>query len=175
MAQWNVITAFILDQLFGYQSANKLRENALVILSGRLGRSLGGSREVPNNVAVNLLGGPLVSKNPGVGPFDAVNFIDLEIDGTNQTGVTFQARVEVRTDRAGCTITPKIRNVTDSTDAGVGVACSAGDPAYGGANQKQTIALTIATGVKKYRLMFTLSSPSGTTWCIGEIERLVTA
>lgn len=172
---WNVITAFILDQLFGYQSANKLRENSIVILSGRKGRGLGGSREVPNNAGINPFGGPLKSKQNGVGPFDAVDFIDVEIDGTNQGGVTCQARVEVRTDRAGCTITPKIRNVTDSTDAGTGLACAAGDPAYGGTNQKQTITVTLASGVKKYRLMYTLSSPSGTTWCIGEIEMFVTA
>lgn len=172
--QWNVITAFILDQLFGYQTANKLRENHLVIVSGRLGRFLGGSRELPNNVCFPPGQQPR-SKNPGVGPFDALNYVDVEIDGTNQGGLTIQARVEVRTDRSGCTITPKVRNITTGADAGVGLACAASDPAYGGTNQRQTIALTIVTGINKYRLQYTLSTPNGTTWCTGEIERFATA
>lgn len=176
---WNVISTFILDQLFGYQTANKIRENLIVIASGREGRDLGGSRLIPANPMIGENGELiLLSKQNGTGPFDAVGYIDVELDGTNQTGMTFQARVEVRVEGAApgtITCTPKIRNVTDSTDAGTGVACSAGDPAFGGTNQKQTIALTIASGVKKYRLMFSLSSPSCTVWVTGEIERFASA
>lgn len=175
MVTWNVITTYVLDQLFGYQSANKFRENLIVLASAREGRSLGGSREVPNNPVHTPITGTLASKNPGVGPFDAYNFVDIEIDGTNQVGMTFQARVEVRVGMQGQSITPKIRNITAGTDAGVGAACTAGDPAYAGANQRQTIALTILTGVNKYRLQYTLGRPSGNTWAAGEIEHFATA
>ena len=175
MVTWNVITTYVLDQLFGYQSANRFRENLIVLASAREGRSLGGSREIPNNPVTALFTGALSSKNPGVGPYDAYNFVDIEIDGTNQVGMTFQARVECRVGMYGQSITPKIRNITAGTDAGVGVACTAGDPAYAGTNQKQTIALTILTGVNKYRLQYTLGRPSGASWVTGEIEHFATA
>lgn len=175
---WNVISAFVLDQLFGYQSATKIRDNLIVLASGREGRSLGGSRLIPNNPLTGEDGALLLeSRQNGTGPFDVVDYLDVELDGTNQGGMTIQARVECRIVGAGAgvTVTPKIRNVTDSTDAGTGAACSAGDPAYGGTNQKQTITLTVASGVKKYRLQFTLSSPSCSCWVTGEIERFATA
>jgi len=175
MTQWNTVSAYVLDQLFGYQSANKFRENLITLASAREGRWLGGLREVPNNPVTDLETGDVFSKNPGVGPFDAHNFIDIEIDGTNQVGMTFQARVECRVGMLGQSITPKIRNITAGSDAGVGVACTTSDPAYGGTNQKQTIALTILTGINKYRLQYTLGRPSGTTWLTGEIEHFATA
>lgn len=172
---WNIISAFVLDQLFGYQSANRFRENLIAIASAHSGRALGGSRDMPNHPVMDMVTGVFRSKNPGVGPFDALNFIDVEIDGTNQGGVTFRAKVEVRVGMFGQSITPKIRNITTGADAGVGVACTTSDPAYAGTNQKQTIVMTLATGVNKYRLQYTLGRPSGDTWATGEIESFVTA
>lgn len=173
---WNVVVAFVLDQIFGYQSANKFRENLIVLASRRSGRSLGGSRTMPQDPAFDPDIG-FLGKHVSLGPNDALDFIDIEIDGTNQGGITYQARVEVRIagNAAGMTITPKIRNVTDGVDAGVGTACSASAGDFSGTNQKQTIALTIATGVKKYRLQYTLSSISCQTQLTGEIESFATA
>jgi hypothetical protein len=173
MSAWSVIAQFVVNVRFGFQSAEKLRNNLIVLASRRSGRSLGGSREMPNSPVFDLEAGTFNSKHNGVGPFDAYDFVDVEIDGTHQLGspgITYQARVEVRVGRTGLTITPKVRNITDATDAGVGVACSASDPAYAGTNQRQTIALTIASGIKKYRLMYTLSGPGGDSWANGEIE-----
>lgn len=173
---WNPMpSAFVVDQVYGFQTAEKFRQNGLTLVSRRAGRPLGGSREVPNAPVATPLTGLLRSKHYGLGPFDAYEYVDVEIDGTNQAGITHQARVAVRVAASGLTITPKVRNVTDSTDAGVGVACTAADPAYGGANQKQTIALTIAVGVKTYRLQYTLNSPSGDSWCGGELESFATS
>lgn len=172
---WNIIDAYTLDDAFGYQSAEALRQNILAFASKHHGRFLGGSRETPNNPVADLVTGILRSKNPGIGPFDAHDFIDVEIDGTNQGGVTFQAKVECRVGMSGQSITPRIQNITAGTTAGTGVACTAGDPAYAGTNQKQAIALTLATGVNKYRLQYTLGRPSGNTWVTGEIESFVTA
>ena len=121
------------------------------------------------------IGGPLISKSAGLGPTAVSDYIDVEIDGTNQTGITYQARVEVRTDRTNVSITPRILNVTDATVAGTGAACSATASDYSGTNQAQTIALTIASGIKKYPLQFSLNNVSGTTWAIGEIESFTTS
>lgn len=172
---WTAITAYILDQVFGYQDANEIRANLIVLASRRSGRSLGGSRTLPNDPAVDLLTGKWRSKSAGLGPTDVVDYMDVEIDGTNQTGITYQARVQVRTDRANVSITPRVYNVTDSTVAGTGTACSASAGDFSGTNQKQTIALTIASGVKTYRLQFSLNNVSGSTWAIGEIESFATA
>jgi hypothetical protein len=173
--QWNVIGAYILDQVYGYQSANKFRENLIVLASQRRGRFLGGSRLFPNAMVIDPDTGDLYSKEAGLGPNDVLNHLDVELDGTNQAGMTFQARVEVRTSGSGFAITPKIRNVTDSVDAGTGSSCTATAQDYSGTNQKQTIALTIASGVKKYRLQYTLGALGGSTWLTGEIEGLATA
>lgn len=171
---WNVISTFVLDQVYGYQTANKIRDNLVVLASRRTGRFLGGSRVVPNDVALSLFG-PMRAASVSLGPIDAYSYIDVEIDGTNQSGITYQARVEVRTDQTAVSITPKIRNVTDSTDAGTGSACTATAQDYSGTNQKQTIALTIASGIKKYRLQYSVSGLPVQTWATGEIESFATA
>lgn len=158
---WNVIAAYILDNVFGYQGANKHRENLITLGSRRATYDLGGSR------SVSL---PLVASAQ-----NAENWIDIEIDGTNLGGFTANLRVECRTANAGTSVTPKLRNVTDSTDAGIGAACSATAADYSGANQKQTIAVTLASGVKKYRLQGTPSNTTNATFVIGYLEIFVTA
>lgn len=157
---WNVIAAYVLDQVFGYQGANKIRENLVTLGSRRAVYVLGGSR------SVSL---PLVASSQ-----NAEGWIDVEIDGTNLGGFTANLRVECRTINAATSVTPKLRNVTDSTDAGVGVACSATGADYAGANQKQTVAVTIASGVKTYRLQGTPSNTTHPTFVIGYLEIFVT-
>lgn len=158
---WTVVSAFVLDQLFGYQTANKLRENAIALSSARLKYDLGGSRQITGILTASAQ--------------DAVDWVDQELDGTNLGGFTKQARVEVRAVDAGVSITPKIRNVTDSTDAGTGVACTALNADYSGTNQKQTIATTVASGVKKYRLMFTMSGATFSGYAKGHLEVFATS
>lgn len=153
---WNAIVAYILDDPWGYQSANKHRENLIVLASRRAVYPLGGSR------SVSL---PLVASAQ-----DAESWIDVEIDGTKLGGMTAKLRVECRTTNAGTSVTPKLRNMTDSTDAALGVACSATAADYSGANQKQTITATIAAGVKKYRLQGTPSNTTNPTFVIGYLE-----
>ncbi len=147
---WNVIIAKVLDDVFGYQSANKLRENGIILASRRGIFPLGGSR------IVSL---PLVASAQ-----KATEWIDMEIDGTDMAGMTVRARVECRTDNAATSITPSILNVTDSTTAGTGTACTATNTDYSGANQVQTIAVTLAAGVKKYRLVGTPSNATNATY-----------
>jgi len=170
---WSVISAFVLDQVFGYQSANKFRENLIILAARRPGRHLGGSRFYPNNLAISLRG-QVRAKSCTLGPSDCFDYVDVEIDGTDQAGITYQAAVQVRVADPLQSITPKIRNVTAGSDAGVGVACTATAPDYSGANQQQTIALNLVTGLNKYRLQFTQGSVSYDTWMTGEIESFAT-
>jgi len=158
---WNVIAAYVLDQVFGYQGANKIRDNLIALGSRRAVYRLGGSR------IVSL---PLVASAQ-----DAAEWIDVEIDGTNLAAFTANLRVECRTMAAGTSVTPKLRNVTDATDAGTGVACVATATDYSGANQKQTVVVTLAAGIKKYRLQGTPSNTTNATFIIGDLEVFVTA
>jgi hypothetical protein len=160
-ALWSVVADFILDQRFGFQDANKIKNNIIAVASGRLQHYLGGDRlrAVPNVASAQ----------------DAINYIDVELDGTQLAGLTVQARVEVRTANAGTTVTPKIRNVTDASDAGTGVACSATNTDYTGTNQKQTITLTVASGIKKYRLQLTPSNTTNDVFGTGYIEIFATS
>lgn len=161
MAFWNAIADFVLDQRLGYQTANKIKGNIIALASGRLTHYLGGDRlrAVPNVASAQ----------------DAINYIDIELDGTQLAGFTIQLRVEVRTANAGTSVTPKLRNVTDSTDAGTGVACSATNTDYTGTSQKQTITVTLAAGVKKYRLQLTPSNTTNDVFGTGYVEIFATA
>ena len=158
---WNIIAAFVLDQAFGYQAANRFRENLIALSSAKLTYDLGGSRftSLPQVAAAQ----------------DGIDYRDIELDGTNLGGFTKQARVEARTINAATSVTPKVRNATDLSDAGVGVACSAILADYSGANQRQTIALTLASGAKRYRLQGTPSNVTHPTFVIGYIEIFTTS
>src|SRR5262245_1839419 len=113
---WNVISAFVLDQIFGYQTANRIRENLITNIAARRNYHLGGNRFIPAQAVVDPDLLFLRSKFVSLGPFDADDYNDIEIDSTELTGLTVQARVEVRTNNPLISITPKIRNATDSTD-----------------------------------------------------------
>lgn len=152
---YTAVSAFVLDQIFGYQTANNLRANIEATLAARFHKHLGGSR--------------LMALARTAAAQDVPEWQDVEIDGTNLGGLTKQARVEVRAG-AATAITPKVRNVTDATDAGVGVSATGTAADYSGTNQKQTIALTLAAGVKKYRLQATPANTTDDTFATGHIE-----
>ena len=121
--------------------------------------SLGGSRTVGILAAVAT---------------DAINWIDVEVDGTAFAGWTLRARVEVRTSDVGTSVTPRVQNVTDATTAGTGVASTATATDYTGVNQIQTITVTLAAGVKKYRLQLTPSNANSDVYGIGYLELIKT-
>jgi hypothetical protein len=170
---WNVISAFVLDQIFGYQTANKLRENLIALAARRPGRYLGGSKFIPNSPCWTPLG-MLHGKEMSLGPNDVVDQKIVEIDGTF-TGFTYRARVQCRTDRPVLAITPVIYNLSSGLAVGTGSACAVSRADYADASQDQTITLTIAAAINRYALRYTLNSISGQTWLTGEIEALATA
>jgi len=157
---WNTIVAAVLDDVFGYQGFNKFRENLIALSSRKAIHHLGGSR------TVSL---PQVASAQ-----DAIDYHDIELDGGNLGGFTKQLRVECRAG-AGTAVTPKLRNVTDSTDAGTGASCTGTAADYTGTNQKQTITVTLAAGVKKYRLMGTPANTTDPTFVIGHLEVFTTS
>lgn len=158
-ALWTVVADYVLDQKFGYQSATAIKNNVIALASARLGRAFGGSRQISV---------PLVAAAQ-----DAIDYIDVEIDGTQLAGLTVRARVEVRTSNAGTSVTPRIQNVTDATTAVTGAACSA--TTFGGANGTQTLTFTPATGIKKYRLQLTPNNATNPVFGIGELETFATS
>jgi hypothetical protein len=158
-ALWTPVADFVLDNKFSYQKANAIKNNIIAIASARLTRYLGGSRQISV---------PLVASAQ-----DVIDYLDVEIDGTALTGLSVQARVDVRSSNAGTSVTPKIRNVTDASDAVVGVACSA--ITWGGTNSAQTLTFTPAVGIKKYRLQLTPSNVTNAVFGIGLIEMFATA
>lgn len=158
---WNTIAAYVLDQVFGYQGANKLRENLICLASARKVYPLGGSRQTALPLSA-------VAQ-------DVLDWIDIELDGTNGGGLTTKLRVEVRTSNAATSVTPKLRNLTDGTDAATGVACTATLADYSGANQIQNLVVTVAAGIKKYRLQMTASDAVNAVYGIGYVERYATA
>ena len=104
---YSIPSDFVLDQLFGYQTANNIKNSVAAIVSVRLEKSFGGSREVSVNHS---------------GTFDVFEYRDAEMNSSQLTGLTVRARVEGKTANAATSITPRVRNVTDGADHVTGTA-----------------------------------------------------
>lgn len=148
-------SSFQLNDRWGFQTAEKVRQNFLALVGARAVYPLGGSRNsaLQHNAVI-----------------DAFDYLDIELDSTNLGGLTVRARVEVRVENSGLSVTPQIYNFTDSSVAGTGSACTATTADYSGSNQKQTIMVTLAAGVKKYRLRLTPTNNTYRLWAIGYLE-----
>ncbi len=120
-------------------------------------RPLGGSRQI--------------SVREAAGIQDAIDYLDIPVDWTRISGYTVRAQVEVRTDDPSTSVTPSIANVTDGT-SDAGVACVAIAADYSGANQKQTITITVPVvrARKLYRLKLTPSDANNGVYGIGYLE-----
>lgn len=144
------ISDFVLDQIYGYQTANKIKNNIKAILSNRLERSFGGSRE--NSVNFN-------------GTYDVIEYRDVQFDATNLTGLSIRARVEGKTANAATSVTPLIRNVTDALTLVTGTAIVATS------FEEQLLTMTpLTAGAKKYRLQGTTNNATWDTWLFGLAE-----
>jgi hypothetical protein len=133
-----------------------VRQNIKALAARRAVYPLGGSRNV--GIQYNAV-------------IDAYDWLPFYFDGTEfQAGATVRARVDVRSADAATSITPQIYNVTDTSVAVTGAACSATLADYTGANQRQTLSFTPATGAKEYRLRLTPSNDTNLVYCIGLVE-----
>lgn len=155
MSSWEVLPAFVLDQIFGFQTANKLRDRDAALAASRIGGGyLGGSRALQPVKSASFV--------------DVPDHLPLELDGTNIGGLTVQARVFVRTTNTGTSVQAKIRNVTDGSDAVVGAAYSADT-----VEQAQTLVFVPVTGVKIYHLQVSGNNDTNNIFARGYVERFV--
>jgi hypothetical protein len=110
----------------------------------------------------------------GGGYLDIPETRDFVLTDAKYSGATFVAIVELRVENSGISLTPKIRNVTDASDAVVGSASTSTTGASDGDIwASQTLSFT-PTVNKVYRLMGVKSADTYDAWLTGTIRRLGT-
>ena len=120
---------------------------------------------VAHDFEIIPLGGSRVHGLAGTSYQDAIDYIDFEIPDADYDGGTWTAEVNLLCENAATTVTPKIRNITDSSDAVVGSAHSSTSWAT------QSLAFTPTVG-KAYRLMLVKSDDVYACWAIGSMQRV---
>lgn len=153
--------------VWGYQTAEKVRNDLALAALAVWGRNIYGGGSEINGIGVGV----------GTGYVTAYDSIEFEIDNTsNQVSssslLVCQVRLCVRvvdtiSPASGISVTPRVYNVTDSsvpTQSGA-AACTATNSAFSGSNQKQTISFTPANGKKKYVVQVAKSADSDEVVC----------
>ena len=110
------------------------------------------------------LGGSLVNGQQSASRVDALDPIDVVLNGTVLSGYTATVRVRVKTDNAGTSVTAKLRNVTDSTDAGTSTA------SVSTSGEDLSFTATLAAGAKTYRLQLLASNATHFTYATGYMQ-----
>lgn len=148
--------AIVSGDPFGYQSAEKVRQSLHADAFAMF--PLGGSR----SVGIGPGGSPPVY-------VDAIDYLDFVVTDAKYAGFTWVAVVECLSGDPSSpvvtTITPKIRNVTDGSDAVIGAACDANEDF-----ETQELTFTPTVG-KKYRLMGVKSDDDNPAYLIGYVRR----
>lgn len=147
-----------LTERFSASRINELRQALYLFAAGTFHRS------VP-------IGG---SKSRGLmfsGTIDALDAVEFEVDNTSNgvsasDGLVVPVTVHLRVENAALAVTPRIYNVTQAAVATTtgGAACAATAEDYSGTDQRQTLLLTLQTGVNVYKLQFTATSASYQFW-----------
>lgn len=148
-------------EFFQSTEANNLRQALYMAANGPFCRS------VP-------IGGSKTTGLRALGVIDAVDAIEFTVDNTTSyvsgsSGLTVPINVLVRVENAALSVTPRIYNLTTAAAATTSgsAACAATADDYSGTNQRQTLLLTLQSGVNVYKLQFTASSLSYQFWGIG--------
>lgn len=110
------------------------------------------------------MGGSRSAAITGTGYQDAENYLDWRVPDSASSGGVFKVYVDLLCENAATSVTPKIRNITDSSDAVVGSASTSTSWA------EQTLTFTPVVG-KKYRLMFVKSDDVYSCWGVGFLQR----
>jgi hypothetical protein len=135
--------------------ANELRGDFDLLVSGDTGRNrfLGGAD------AVGIRGSAVVDLIDAV-PFTVDN---ASTQWSGSSGITVQVVVYLRVADASVSVTPRVYNLTSAAVATTtgSAACSATNRDWSGTNQKQTLVLTLASGVNTYVVQAT---PSAATY-----------
>ena len=147
-----------LTEYFSATKVNHLRQALYLFAAGTFYRSvpIGGSRSCGLRYS---------------GVIDAVDAVEFEIDNTangvsDSVGVQIPITVLARVEHISIAVTPRIYNVTlgaVATTTG-GTACAATAEDYSGTDQRQTLLLTLQTGVNVYKLQFTATDSTYQFW-----------
>lgn len=110
------------------------------------------------------LGGSRTISIAGTGYKDAIDYISFTMPDAPSSGGVWNAVIELLCENVATTITPKIRNITDSTDTVIGSAHAS--TSWG----TQTLSFTPVAG-KTYRLMLVKSDDVYDAFGIGVVRR----
>lgn len=100
----------------------------------------------------------------GTGYQDPWDYVPMTNPSSVEVGGVYSVEVDLQCEDAATTITPKIRNVTDSTDTVIGSAHASTSVG------SQTLSFTPVAG-KVYRLMFVKSDDLFAAYGIGFLQR----
>ncbi len=141
--------AFIAGDRFGYQTVEKIRND--LDIAGYLGGhlDLGGDER-------GILSASYTGVN-GARSFD--------LNGDSLGGMTLEAVVFYYTANASTTVNVRVRNTTDSSNAGTIAGASAATTVT-----REVVTLTLASGIKTYRLEVTGSDALNGVYCWGYLR-----
>lgn len=143
------ITPYTNGSKFGYQDAEWARQDLDVLsyIAGHL--DLGGDER------------PILSAS-----YVPVNgFRSYDLNGDSLGGMTLEAVIFYYTTNAATTVNVRVRNTTDSSNAGAIAAASASTSV-----QREVVTLTLASGVKTYRLEVTGSDAANGVYAWGYLR-----
>ncbi len=153
--------AYVALDPWGYQTAQKVKDDLALLALGCFARNLNGGGSESDGFGVGT----------GTGMVTAFDCIEFEIDNSNSqvsasANIICQVLVCLRVENAAISVTPRIYNVTDAsvpTQSGA-AACSAIAADFSGSNQRQTLTLTPTTGKKKYVVQVQKSADTYQVW-----------
>lgn len=147
--QLNGGSAYLVTDDFGYETAEKLRNDLALLVQGQVGRN----RWVGGSDSRGLLASAAV---------DIIDALHFKIDNSStqwsgSTGITVPITVLLRVANASISVTPRIWNYTTAAAATISgaAACSATATDWSGTNQIQTLLLTLASGINEYCVQVT--------------------
>lgn len=144
------ISAFVVDQIFGFQTANLIRGNNLAGLGALRPGGLGGSSSVGLQTASYL---------------EVEGRKRIRLDGTETSGLTRQARIWYRTLAVATSVIWRVQNLTDVTTLAQGTIYSADTLV-----QEEVISVTPPTGEKEYALELQGGNANNPIFGWGDIE-----
>jgi hypothetical protein len=112
-----------------------------------------------------ILGGSRDKGIEGTGQQDAADYFPVPMNGSDISGMTVRVIVEVRTDHAGTSVTPMVRDITGGTDLwihNVAVVTT-------GWTQVISDPITITAGERILRLQVIKNNASALVYAIGGI------
>lgn len=145
-------------EYFNAARVNELRQALFLFAGGTFHRSL-------------PIGGSRTRGLMYTGVIDAVDSVPFDIDNTgnyvgSSSGVLVPITVWVRVESSLIAVIPRLYNMTLSSVASTagGVACTATADDYTGANQRQTLLLSLPSGVNTFKLQFVSTGATHQFW-----------